>query len=474
MKISGGHMPKIGGRPSASVEEFTLPQNLYISTQRGDLLYRPVVKNGQKIGLGGTLAEASVAGGTLSLPSPSAGEVTVREREGETPRIVIKIDGAPQSEGKYDRLQPERVTPGKVREILSNSGVWPLFWSSRIGGVPSLEDGERPRAIIVNTVLTEPFLARGKVVLQRSWDRIIQGMKYFPRLLSEYGTTEIILTHKRDPVAQGLYRELAGYAWLHFHPVPLVYPVENPRVLTRALRRHNTALKKEDVIWVIDVQGVEAIGSCLAEGLPLYERLVTLGGPGYPEPKHAVVRIGTPIAHLMPKNFRSDEVLVLRGGLLKGEPVDPDRDAVGFDDNGFFFLPRVKEREFLSFMRPGFKKASVLPCFMSTITGAADRDISNSLRGERRPCIACGLCEKVCPVDLMPQIIHRYLYREAFDEAMAAGLDLCIDCGLCTYVCPSKIELQRQFQDVLEQLRLEHEESAVSESSANTSVSEEA
>ena len=58
----------------------------------------------------------------------------------------------------------------------------------------------------------------------------------------------------------------------------------------------------------------------------------------------------------------------------------------------------------------------------------------------------------------MPQVFHRYLYREAFDEAERAGLDLCLDCNLCSYVCPSKIELQKQFTDARLQLRQEREE----------------
>ncbi len=58
----------------------------------------------------------------------------------------------------------------------------------------------------------------------------------------------------------------------------------------------------------------------------------------------------------------------------------------------------------------------------------------------------------------MPQVLHRYLFREAYDEAVKAGLDICVDCSLCTYLCPSKIELAEQFAEAKEQLRKERKE----------------
>jgi Na(+)-translocating NADH:ubiquinone oxidoreductase A subunit len=474
MKIKRGYTPKIAGRPSSVVDELPVPEKLILRLQRHGVIYTPVVKDGQKVKFGDTLAETAAVGGKLVLPSPAEGKVTVTGQEGKKPpKLIVETDSRGSVTGTLDRLEPERASVEKVRHTLARGGVWPLFWSSRTNDVPTLEAGERPRAIIVTSVITEPFRTRGKVLLERSWDRIVQGMKYFPRLLTEYGTTEIILTHKRDPVARRLYQELADYAWLHFHPVPLVYPVEDPIVLTRALRKQKPSIKKDDIIWVIDVQGVAAIGACLGEGIPLYQRVAALGGPGNTEPRHVSVRIGTPVKNLLPKSFSSEDTLVLRGGLLKGEPVDPFNDAVEYDDNGFFFLPKMKEREFLSFTRPGFRRTSILPCFMSKLTGAADSEISTSLRGEPRPCIACGLCEMVCPVDLMPQIIHRYLYREDLDKAYALGLDICIDCGLCSYVCTSKIELRQQFMEAMEQIRREQEEAAAAESSTNTSAGDE-
>ncbi|MEW5816017.1 MAG: 4Fe-4S dicluster domain-containing protein, partial [Spirochaetota bacterium] len=240
--------------------------------------------------------------------------------------------------------------------------------------------------------------------------------------------------------------------------VPLKYPVENMKVLNRAFRKHDASVKKDDTIWVIDVQGVEAVGTCLADGVPLHKRIAAIGGPGQSNPRHISVRIGTPLSALVREMNGTENPFILRGGLINGTPVMLEEDAVHYDDDGFFFLPKMTKREFLSFLRPGFKRTSFLPCFISRITGAPDSQVSTALRGEYRPCIACGICEKICPSGLMPQIIHRYLYREALDESEAVGIDLCVECGLCTYVCPSKIDLKDQFITAKEKLSKEHAE----------------
>ena len=477
VKIRGGHTPKISGRPLSTVEKLPLPGKLQLSLHRGGVDYAPIVKDGQEVELGDSVAEASVTGGSLSLPSPAAGRVSLDGEEEGASRLILETTGSDTTTGKYETFEPQRITGEAMRDALARGGIWPFFWSSRTGGMPTLDDAEQPRAIVVNCVLTEPFRARGKVILRHAWSRIVQGLRFLPRLLAEYGTIELVLTARRDAVAGMMYVGLAGYAWIRFHPVALRYPVENPQVLSRALRRSDASFEKEDVIWVIDVQGVEALGACLTEGLPLYERMVAVGGPGHPDPRHLCVRIGTSVSDLVHQDgasnlsacnacLRADThrqaqaggVRILRGGLLNGDPVDPATDSVQYDDDAFFFLPEVSEREFLSFLRPGFDRTSTLPCSASRITGAYDQRVSTSLRGERRPCIACGLCERLCPAGLLPQVLHRYLYHEALDEAEAAGLDLCVDCGLCTYVCPSKIELQKQFAQAREQLRLEREE----------------
>jgi Na(+)-translocating NADH:ubiquinone oxidoreductase A subunit len=460
LKFHGGYTPKIAGRPASGVEKLELPGVLNVSRLRHGTWYAAVVRDGRLVRCGDALAEASTASGALTLPSPATGIVRVTARNGNDPaRLAIEVTDAGVRPDNPDTFEPMRLAADAMRARLAKGGVWPFFWSSRSRGMPAISGEAPPRSIVVNCILTEPFRARGKVVLRQKWDQIIEGIRFLPRLMQDYGRVEIVLTDERDPVAQAMHRLLAGDAWVRFHAMPLAYPTENPRILAGALRRFDRAVSKDDSLWTIDIQGVAALGAWLGEGIPLHSRIVALGGPAHPSPKHLCVRIGTPVKSFMREIPAPERVEILRGGLLNGTPVDPETDTVQYDDDAFFFLPKAAEREFLAFLRPGFDRTSFSPCFASRITGAYDTHISTSLRGEHRPCISCGRCEEVCPARLMPQILHRLLYREAIDEAQAAGLPACVECGLCTYVCPSKIDMQKQFADAKAEILREQSES---------------
>lgn len=457
MKLSGGYTPRIAGRPTSTVEEVPLPPLLRVPLSRHGAAYAAVAAEGDNVKLGTALGEARLDSGVLYIPSPAAGRVeSVAPAENGRPAEVSIAAAGEGIDEAFSASTPDRIPAEAVREALARAGVWPFFWSSATGGLPPLDGSERPRAVIVNCLSAEPFLARGNVVLDRAWGRVVNGIKFLQRLLDDYGTVELVLTHKRHPLAQKLYRELAGDALLHFHPVPLVYPVENPRLIRSALVRSDSAVTREHVVWVIDIQGIAALGACLSEGLPPQRRLVAVGGPGVPEPRHLDVPIGTPLTCLPPPGESS--VRILRGGLLTGEPMDPASETLNAGDTGFFYLPDRSKRDFIGFVNPGFDRTSIMPCFATRLTGGADRHVSTSMRGEPRPCIACGLCERVCPAGLLPQVLHRYLYAGKIDEAETTGLELCLDCGLCTYVCPSKIELLEQFDEAREQIRRERAE----------------
>ncbi len=459
MKMRGGYLPIIPGRPDRNIRDVRVPQRLHLDLIQKGLVYRPTVNDGSEIRFGQPLAVAEIAGGEVSLPSPAAGRV-VHERDNDNPgRLHLQVsDSRPVTSG--ETLPPERSSAKRLRRELAQGGLWPLIWSSVNQGIPPLDGSETPGRIIVNCVITEPFRTRGKVVLNASWQRVLAGLEYLQRLLTGYGVIHLVLTEAYDPLAVSLRNEMAGRAWIHLEHVPLRFPIEHPHVVCRTLRRAHRLPK--ETTWVLNIQTVAAVGACLAEGYPLHERIVAVGGPGTATPEHVRARIGTPLDAILAAGDRASDRRVLKGGLLQGSPVEADA-AIDTQDDAIFVLPRPQQREFMGFAQPGFDRASIMRCFASRLTGAADRGLTTALRGELRPCIACGLCEQVCPVDLLPQVLHRYLYRDAIDEAERTGLPLCIRCGLCTYVCPSKIDLTHQFAEAQERLHEEHRAAAEAE-----------
>lgn len=459
MKIAGGYQPRIKGRPLGIVQEVPPPSRLQIDLALRSLAYTPTVPSGQRVLAGEPVAAAETSSGTLHLPAPVTGTVTLQP-EGAPPRICI--DGIEPDKSAPAPVDLTRTQADALRGMLARRGLWPLFWSSRTRGTPPLDGSERPRCIIVNCVTAEPFRARGSVILQRDWARIVQGLSALPRLLEEYGTTCMTLTNASSPIVQLMHKDLAGHAWIRFESVPLRYPVEDPSLLYQALRESTPAIGRGDAVWVTDIQTILQIGGVLS-GFRSSERIVAIGGPGEPNPRHVCALAGTPLRNIIDERVAKAGNIILRGGLFRGEPVDWETASVRFDDDAFFVLPRPGQREFLSFVRPGFDRVSYAPCFATTLTRGVDRHITTSLRGELRPCIGCGSCEEVCPVDLLPQVIHRYLYRDAIDQAEAAGLARCLRCGLCTFVCPSKIELGRQFAEMQDRLLKERQAQAEAE-----------
>ena len=62
------------------------------------------------------------------------------------------------------------------------------------------------------------------------------------------------------------------------------------------------------------------------------------------------------------------------------------------------------------------------------------------------PCISCGRCIEVCPMQLEPILMNRAVSFGDLELAKKHGLLDCIECGSCSYNCPSDVPLVQMFK----------------------------
>lgn len=68
-------------------------------------------------------------------------------------------------------------------------------------------------------------------------------------------------------------------------------------------------------------------------------------------------------------------------------------------------------------------------------------------QADEQPCIRCGECATVCPIQLLPQQLFWYACADDEAKLRSYGLTDCIECGCCDLVCPSHIPLTADFRN---------------------------
>jgi Na+-translocating ferredoxin:NAD+ oxidoreductase subunit C len=147
---------------------------------------------------------------------------------------------------------------------------------------------------------------------------------------------------------------------------------------------------------------------------PLTHRVVTLTGDLISKPGNYWLPIGLKINDLI-EVFDIDKnqlCQVICGGPLMGKPLT-------------------------NFEAPILKSTN---CLIFNHNPETSAQYSQSVKSHQA-CIRCGDCDKVCPVELLPQQLYWFSQSDQWQAADEQGLFDCIECGACTYVCPSEIPL---------------------------------
>lgn len=447
MKFKGGYSLIIKGRPDSQVKKLEDPQALYLPIRPGNLNFSELsAAHGQQVCPGSVLAR-DPENYNIPLLAPRQGTVNLQSTDGH---IVLESLSDADDAG-YTGDQHVEKHPGseyKERCNLLNAGAWQYITDAHTEKF--CDPNQNPQAVIVSTMTLEPFKARGQVQINQDILKFTRGLEHIQSLL-EYQPIYLVMPKVSGELSESFRKQVRGYAWIKVVEVPFKYPFDNFAIIARKL-----GLKPADgPVWAVRTEGVLAIDRVLTSGKPILDRVISIGGSAAKNPTHLKVPMGYPIKQIADKFTEQTPARIINGGALTG--IQYDDSVLGVDSlcQGITLLKEHTEREFLGFIRPGHDRKSYSNTFLSALRPRFDETAHTAMYGEGRACVSCGSCVKVCPAQIMPYLLHKYLYSDLIEEAETAGVGLCVQCGLCSYVCPSKIELTSQFAQAIETIEEE-------------------
>ncbi len=202
-----------------------------------------------------------------------------------------------------------------------------------------------------------------------------------------------------------------------------------------------------ECVACVDLETLIDIGHVVRTGELRDERTYAVAGEGASKRGHARGPVGLPVATLQSASgvpsgeaTSSTDTRLVAGGLLRGKKIDA-KHYMGLTETTLNILPEDRERTPFVFFRPGGNRLTTFKLWTSALMKGKEQVATTSNNGEHRGCVQCGQCIKVCPVELMPNLVFKAALAKDIEKMEQLGIRDCTDCGLCTFVCPSKIEL---------------------------------
>lgn len=426
-KLHGGL--RLPGHKSIStatpIQDVPIPSQLILPiTQHVGDAAQPVVGIGERVLKGQLLAAPD---GSLGAPvhASSSGKVAaiepwpVSRRHGDTaPCIVIECDGE-------DRPVERRETADDFTSLA------PEVLLSQIleGGIVGLGGAAFPTAqklmqartcdieyLILNGVECEPYISCDDVLMRERAAEVLSGAQVLMHAL-QINVCYVVVESDKPEALQCLGDAMGklGDDRLVLKQVPTIYPSGGEDQLVQLVTNREVpsgGLPSDVGCLVQNVGTAAAIHDWIINHEPLISRVTTVTGDGVDNPMNVRARIGTTVADIVSftggYTERAEHLII--GGPMTGKSVSTDR------------VPLVKATN------------SILVV------------LKTSFQGNELPCIRCGDCASVCPVQLLPQQLFWYACADDEKKLRQFGLTDCIECGCCDLVCPSHIPLTADFR----------------------------
>ena len=420
-KYHGGVHPNYMKAPDVPVISITPPPQVVVPmAQHIGAPCKPIVAVGDYVTMGQKIGD-NPAPVSAPIHSPVSGKVIAIEPRphplgDNIPAVVIEndykdtpcTDLAPLTEAELND-QEAILTRMRDAGIVGMGGaMFPTAFKIR-GGLGKVD------TLIINGAECEPYLNGDHWTMRLHPEELLKGIQ-LARIASGldkayYG----IEKNKQDAIDLLNSKNPAQYG-VEIVPEEVKYPQGGEKLQIKAITNREVkpgGLPAGVGCNVISTQTAYAIYRACYEGVPCYQRTLTLGGSALGKSVNAVCRVGTPIRYMVEQvgGFVKEPRRIVLGGPMMGL-ICSNIDAVNIKGTaGVLFF-----------------------------TEEEDRTVENPT------CIHCGQCLQVCPMKLEPVYMYKYFQKRNFEKMQQYHILDCIECGCCSYNCPGRLPLTHTFK----------------------------
>ena len=396
-----------------ALKKFPDPKTVVISmSQHLGAPANPIVQVGDTVKVGQKIGEAA---GFISAPvhSSVSGTVVAVEprmhgtRGSEVMAVVIESDG---KNTLHESVQPhgdlDNLTPDEIIDIIREAGIVGMGGA----GFPTcvkLKPAKPVDTILLNGCECEPLLTADHRVLLEYADDIIFGLKAVLKTTGAEKGIIVIEDNKPDAI-ELMQKKVADIGNMEVFVARTKYPQGAEKTLIKRVMGRivpSGGLPADVGVVVDNISTVKAISDAIQTGMPLVERVATVTGEKIKNPGNFVIKIGTSVRELIDYcgGFTDDDVLVKMGGPMMGFPLNTLDVPMMKGSNGIIAVETDETKE--------------------------------------QPCIKCGRCVDVCPMELSPLYFVKYAKDENWQGMKDMNVMDCVECRCCQYICSSKIPI---------------------------------
>lgn len=316
------------------------------------------------------------------------------------------------------------LTKKEILKIIKNSGIVGEGGAQFPTHIKYSIEDKKVDTLILNGAECEPYLTSDYTLMSNYNYDFFEGIKIVDKLLEPERIVIGIEEENEDLVNKFLpIIENEKLDKIQIQILPSSYPQGSELQLIKAVT--GKELKKGSLplnfgVIVSNVSTVKSIYDAVIDGIPLTERIVTISGEKIKKAGNYIIKVGTPIEHIIKRLTPSEDAKIVFGGPMMGNELELTEKTKN--------TPTIKGTGGILFL---------------------SNDIDSV---KRENCISCNACVDVCPMGLLPLYYAKYYEKGNMKKQIKLNIDNCLECGACEFACPSRVPLIQSIKESKQQI----------------------